>query len=62
MSTTNNLRYMAPPVPVWKCQPRKIANKRYRSAAYDIKQILLIFVTAIVHFYDAAALLWIHTD
>ena len=54
MSIEISLRYMVPPVPVSKYQPRKTSicpsHPHYSSAAHDISQILLVFVTAIFHF------------
>ena len=56
MSTAKSLCYMAPPAPVSKCQLRKMvknvrpSHPHHHSSAHDIKQILLILVTAIINF------------
>ena len=61
MSTAKSLCYMAPPVLVSKCQPRKtVKNVRpshlhHHSADHDIEQILSILVTAVVNFLGSCS-------
>ena len=62
MSTGNSLHNLAPPVPVSKCQPRKMVKNVHLShscgcsTVHDIWQILLMCLQLLFIFYGHAAL------